>query len=117
MKVFCEKCQGSGWIKDENGSLDVCEQCWGLGFIEVEKEANPEIGNRIRANKYSIVSMVVGMGAYYITVFMVTRNLKLNAVYTFLLIFFGYYVGVLSNSIYLHFHARHSKESKQTKSS
>ena len=117
LRILCDKCGGSGWVRDENGVLDVCDKCWGLGYVETTGENRQETQLRVAMSRNSIISILAGMGIYYAIVFFLTRNLKLNFLYTFLLIFFGYYAGIIANSIYLHLHERHLRSEKHSRSS
>lgn len=117
MRFLCDKCNGSGWIRLEDGNLDVCDKCWGLGYIDATSENNPEIQQKIKLSRNSIISMLAGMAIYYTAVFFIMRYFRLSLVYAFFMIFFGYYAGIISNSIYLHFHDRRGKNPGHTKSS
>ncbi len=117
LRILCDKCGGSGWVRDENGVLDVCNNCWGLGYVETASENGQNAQLHVAMSRNSIISILAGMGIYYATVFFLTRNLKLNFIYTFLLIFFGYYAGIIANSIYLHLHERHLRGEKHSRSS
>jgi hypothetical protein len=117
LRILCDKCGGSGWIRDENGVLDVCNNCWGLGYVETSSENGLDAQLHVAMSRNSIISILAGMGIYYAIVFFLTRNLKLNFIYTFLLIFFGYYAGIIANGIYLHLHERHLRSEKHSRSS
>jgi hypothetical protein len=117
LRILCDKCGGSGWVRDENGLLDVCNNCWGLGYVETTSENGLDAQLHVAMSRNSIISILAGMGIYYAIVFFLTRNLKLNFIYTFLLIFFGYYAGIIANGIYLHLHERHLRSEKHSRSS
>lgn len=33
MNVVCDECNGSGYIRDTTGHLDICDNCYALGFV------------------------------------------------------------------------------------
>ena len=85
--------------------------------METSSENGLDAQLHVAMSRNSIISILAGMGIYYAIVFFLTRNLKLNFIYTFLLIFFGYYAGIIANGIYLHLHERHLRSEKHSRSS
>ncbi|HKJ96367.1 MAG TPA: hypothetical protein VJ944_01340 [Thermoplasmataceae archaeon] len=71
MKLACDKCGGTGKVRDEQNHIDICTECFGLGFIEAGKEeGDPETRKRAR-RFYTILGIAaVILGIYYVGLYL-----------------------------------------------
>ena len=110
---YCDKCYGTGYIRDETDHLDVCEKCWGLGYYE-EKEQykDPAIyaeEKRIRRRGFIILCAFVG--SVYSILLALSRFIEFSMYVIYPLVIGTYLAGLIGSSAYV-YHKKKSLEGK-----
>lgn len=102
MNYLCEECQGSGYIMDKDGHLDICEKCWGLGYVVATESKKPEISAADRQiRKNSLLITLIIMGSVWGIIFFLSRYITYNIYEYFLMLFGPYYLGMLGSLLYV----------------
>ncbi len=113
MRMICDSCGGSGWVRGEDDRLDVCEKCWGLGYIESSQISgeNPETKEEIGLRKKSTYVVIGTLGAYYASLFAISRVVSINIFVYLVFILIGYYFSSAMGRIYYnHMHSSSNKK-------
>ena len=114
--MICDSCGGSGWVKDKDDKLDVCEKCWGLGYIDSSQvnSQNPETREEKKLRDRSAYIVIGVLGAYYVSLFAISRIVSMNIFVYLALILLGYYFSSAIGRIYYnHKHGRGRKKGEK----
>jgi hypothetical protein len=116
MRMICDCCGGTGWVKDKDGRLDVCEECWGLGYVETSQlnKESPETKEEINLRKKSTYVVIGVLGSYYALLFGISHVISLNIFIYLVLILIGYYFSSAMGRLYYN-HMRGNKPKKGEK--
>jgi hypothetical protein len=110
VNYLCDCCQGTGYVYDRDGHLDICSKCYGLGYVIVEQEKKPESptdDRKIRRNGLYILLIIFASSWALILFF--SNYVTYNIYEYFLWIFGPYYLGLMGNLLYVR-HKRRRKE-------
>lgn len=79
MNVVCYECNGSGYIRNTTGHLDICDNCYALGYVDSKSgDFNGEYADlRRRIHKQMVQAIVILIGATLSVIGMILLTLFL----------------------------------------